>query len=62
MVNNLYALCRAGFQAYVPCAAFYDWPVYNQHHMYQCVQMSHAGNDKYLYIFKYYKYEKFNYF
>lgn len=39
------------FPEQLPC----KWPVYNQQNNYQCVQMSHAGNDEILYIIKYYK-------
>lgn len=40
------------FPVQLPC----EWPVYNQHNVYQCVQISHAGNDEIMYILKCYKY------
>lgn len=50
----MYHLCLlSSSAAHVPCADFSaSGPVYNQHYIYQCVQMSHAGNDKILYILK----------
>jgi len=50
-LSSVVLVLQPVFPVQLPC----EWPVYNQHNIYQCVQMSHAGNDKILYILKYYK-------
>lgn len=49
-------------QPMLPVYLSCKWPVYNQRTIYQCVQMSHAGNDEILYIYLHIINKEYKYF
>lgn len=49
-------------QPLLPVYLSCKWPVYNQRTIYQCVQMSHAGNDEILYIYLHIINKEYKYF